>query len=107
MGIKKTKYGIGGFDPTKPNNNLVEEIDTRTIEEVRENKINELMTECEKLNDAIALPQDRVYAALSLLDQTFIDQMKIDLAVNIDNLKTKKTLIENSNDIPAIDDIVF
>jgi len=22
-----TTYGIGGFDPTKPNNNIVEEID--------------------------------------------------------------------------------
>lgn len=24
---KKTTYGIGGYDPTKPNNNIVEEID--------------------------------------------------------------------------------
>jgi hypothetical protein len=25
--MKMTTYGIGGFDPTKPNNNIVEEID--------------------------------------------------------------------------------
>lgn len=25
--MKITTYGIGGFDPTKPNNNIVEEID--------------------------------------------------------------------------------
>jgi hypothetical protein len=24
---KQTTYGIGGFDPSKPNNNIVEEID--------------------------------------------------------------------------------
>ena len=24
---KQITYGIGGFDPTKPNNNIVEEID--------------------------------------------------------------------------------
>ena len=24
---KKITYGIGGYDPTKPNNNIVEEID--------------------------------------------------------------------------------
>jgi hypothetical protein len=24
---KKVTYGIGGYDPTKPNNNIVEEID--------------------------------------------------------------------------------
>ena len=24
---KKITYGIGGFDPSKPNNNIVEEID--------------------------------------------------------------------------------
>ena len=24
---KITTYGIGGYDPTKPNNNIVEEID--------------------------------------------------------------------------------
>jgi hypothetical protein len=25
--MKQTTYGIGGYDPTKPNNNIVEEID--------------------------------------------------------------------------------
>lgn len=25
--MKQTIYGIGGYDPTKPNNNIVEEID--------------------------------------------------------------------------------
>lgn len=25
--MKITTYGIGGYDPTKPNNNIVEEID--------------------------------------------------------------------------------
>ena len=25
--IKQVTYGIGGFDPTKPNNNIIEEID--------------------------------------------------------------------------------
>jgi hypothetical protein len=25
--IKMTTYGLGGYDPTKPNNNIVEEID--------------------------------------------------------------------------------
>ena len=25
--MKHTTYGIGGYDPTKPNNNIVEEID--------------------------------------------------------------------------------
>lgn len=25
--MKLVTYGIGGFDPTKPNNNIVEEID--------------------------------------------------------------------------------
>lgn len=25
--MKKITYGIGGYDPTKPNNNIVEEID--------------------------------------------------------------------------------
>ena len=25
--MKLTTYGIGGYDPTKPNNNIVEEID--------------------------------------------------------------------------------
>ena len=25
--MKNTTYGIGGYDPTKPNNNIVEEID--------------------------------------------------------------------------------
>jgi hypothetical protein len=25
--MKQITYGIGGFDPTKPNNNIVEEID--------------------------------------------------------------------------------
>jgi len=25
--IKQTTYGIGGYDPSKPNNNIVEEID--------------------------------------------------------------------------------
>jgi hypothetical protein len=26
--MKTITYGIGGYDPTKPNNNIVEEIDT-------------------------------------------------------------------------------
>jgi hypothetical protein len=26
--MKKITYGIGGYDETKPNNNIVEEIDT-------------------------------------------------------------------------------
>ena len=25
--MRKVTYGIGGYDPTKPNNNIVEEID--------------------------------------------------------------------------------
>ena len=25
--MKITTYGIGGYDPTKPNNNIIEEID--------------------------------------------------------------------------------
>jgi hypothetical protein len=25
--VKQTTYGIGGFDPSKPNNNIVEEIE--------------------------------------------------------------------------------
>lgn len=25
--MKSTTYGIGGYDPNKPNNNIVEEID--------------------------------------------------------------------------------
>jgi hypothetical protein len=25
--VKSITYGIGGYDPTKPNNNIVEEID--------------------------------------------------------------------------------
>jgi hypothetical protein len=25
--MKITTYGVGGYDPTKPNNNIVEEID--------------------------------------------------------------------------------
>lgn len=25
--MKSTTYGLGGYDPTKPNNNIVEEID--------------------------------------------------------------------------------
>jgi hypothetical protein len=25
--MKSTTYGIGGYDPSKPNNNIVEEID--------------------------------------------------------------------------------
>jgi hypothetical protein len=25
--VKQTTYGFGGYDPTKPNNNIVEEID--------------------------------------------------------------------------------
>ena len=25
--MKSTTYGIGGYDPAKPNNNIVEEID--------------------------------------------------------------------------------
>jgi hypothetical protein len=25
--MKQITYGIGGYDPTKPNNNIVEEID--------------------------------------------------------------------------------
>jgi hypothetical protein len=25
--MKQTTYGIGGYDPSKPNNNIVEEID--------------------------------------------------------------------------------
>jgi len=25
--MKQTTYGLGGFDPSKPNNNIVEEID--------------------------------------------------------------------------------
>jgi hypothetical protein len=25
--MKQVTYGIGGYDPTKPNNNIVEEID--------------------------------------------------------------------------------
>jgi len=25
--MKQTTYGIGGYDPTKPNNNIVEETD--------------------------------------------------------------------------------
>ena len=25
--MKSVTYGIGGYDPTKPNNNIVEEID--------------------------------------------------------------------------------
>ena len=25
--MKQTTYGLGGYDPTKPNNNIVEEID--------------------------------------------------------------------------------
>ena len=25
--VKKITYGLGGYDPTKPNNNIVEEID--------------------------------------------------------------------------------
>jgi hypothetical protein len=25
--MKKVTYGIGGYDPSKPNNNIVEEID--------------------------------------------------------------------------------
>ena len=29
---KKITYGIGGYDPTKPNNNIVEEIDLPDME---------------------------------------------------------------------------
>ena len=25
--MKQTTYGLGGYDPSKPNNNIVEEID--------------------------------------------------------------------------------
>jgi hypothetical protein len=30
---KEIVYGIGGYDPSKPNNNIVEEIDHPDIEE--------------------------------------------------------------------------
>jgi hypothetical protein len=30
---KQITYGIGGYDPTKPNNNIVEEIDILDTEE--------------------------------------------------------------------------
>jgi hypothetical protein len=31
--MKYTTYGIGGYDPTKPNNNIVEEIDLPDTEQ--------------------------------------------------------------------------
>jgi hypothetical protein len=31
--MKLITYGIGGYDPTKPNNNIVEEIDIRDTEQ--------------------------------------------------------------------------
>lgn len=30
--MKYTTYGIGGYDPTKPNDNIVEEIDVPDME---------------------------------------------------------------------------
>ena len=30
--MKQTTYGIGGYNPTKPNNNIVEEIDILDME---------------------------------------------------------------------------
>jgi hypothetical protein len=30
--MKSITYGIGGYDPTKPNNNIVEEIDLPDME---------------------------------------------------------------------------
>jgi len=30
--MKYTTYGIGGYDPTKPNDNIVEEIDIPDME---------------------------------------------------------------------------
>jgi hypothetical protein len=31
--MKNITYGIGGYDPTKPNNNIVEEIDIPDTEQ--------------------------------------------------------------------------
>ena len=31
--MKQTTYGLGGYDPSKPNNNIVEEIDIPDEEE--------------------------------------------------------------------------
>jgi hypothetical protein len=31
--MKSITYGIGGYDPTKPNNNIVEEIDLPDTEQ--------------------------------------------------------------------------
>jgi hypothetical protein len=31
--MKQITYGIGGYDPTKPNNNIVEEIDIPDTEQ--------------------------------------------------------------------------
>ena len=31
--MKSITYGIGGYDPTKPNNNIVEEVDILNTEE--------------------------------------------------------------------------
>jgi hypothetical protein len=31
--MRITTYGIGGYDPTKPNNNIVEEIDIPDTEQ--------------------------------------------------------------------------
>jgi hypothetical protein len=31
--MKSITYGIGGYDPTKPNNNIVEELDILDTEE--------------------------------------------------------------------------
>ena len=36
--MKQTTYGLGGYDPSKPNNNIVEEIDIPDEEQNETNR---------------------------------------------------------------------
>lgn len=42
--MKKIVYGVGGFDPTKPNNNIVEEIDLPASPQRRFDSVGVLAT---------------------------------------------------------------
>jgi hypothetical protein len=58
--IKNTIYGLGGFDPTKPNNNIIEEVELPdpepTPEELaRQSAIEKLQTLGLTEEEALAL----------------------------------------------------
>ncbi len=53
--VVKTKYGIGGYDPTKPNNNVIEEITAKISDkQLADEAEQRAMTKAEELIDGIS-----------------------------------------------------